>query len=73
MDIQVKSCPELKCMTQCELAEIAKNLVLVTNTKCQEVYFSKLAPQNQSLPWQQVDDEGQNLGTIKYYTNGKWI
>jgi hypothetical protein len=55
------------------MEEIANALVVVTCKKCQEVYFSKTSPQNQSLPWQQTDDEGQNLGKIKYYTNGQWI
>ena len=73
MDIQIVSCPKLKCFTVCQLEEIAANLTVVKDVKCQEVYFSKVSPQNQSLPWQQVDDEGQNLGKIKYYTNGRWI
>mgnify|MGYP003632404784 CR=1 FL=1 len=73
MDIQVVSCPNLKKFTICQLNEIVENLAIVSEVKCREVYFSKMPPQNQSTPWQQVDDEGHNLGKIKYYTNGKWI
>ena len=70
--LKIIGCPPLKHFNFCELEEIVKSLEIHTNTKCREVYFGKFPPPNAALPWQEINDCGDNVGAIKYYKDGKW-
>lgn len=62
-----------KCLSDAELAEVARALSAVLPSGVRAVQYSTLPPFDRARPWQPLDESNNPVGAVRYYSNGQWL